>query len=94
MAQRLRGEEIVTIQVLARKGQNHCEIARALGITEGAVRYQLKRLAEGRDDGRKSRCFKAEALGAVIDHWVEAHRASESKRPVNVRELFEHLVSE
>jgi hypothetical protein len=36
MPRRLREEEVVTVQVLAEKGQNHCEIARVLGITEGA----------------------------------------------------------
>jgi hypothetical protein len=43
MARRLRGEEVMTIRVLAEKGQNHCEIARTLGVTEGAVRYRPRR---------------------------------------------------
>ena len=94
MAQRLRGEEIVTIRVLAEKGQNNCRIAEAMGITEGAVRYQLKRLAEGSRDGRKERRFKAAEVGAVIEHWVETHRATGTKRPVNVKDLYEHLVRE
>ena len=46
MPVRLRREEIVTIEVLAEKGQNHCEIARTLGVTEGTVRYHLRRAAE------------------------------------------------
>jgi len=45
MPVRLRREEIVTIQVLAEKGQNHCEIGRRLGVTEGTVRYHLRRAA-------------------------------------------------
>jgi transposase len=92
MGRRLRREEIVTIQVLAEKGQNHCQIARALGVTEGTVRYHLKRQAEGAEDGRKERPFKAEALAEVINCW-HADRA-EGRRPVNVRELWEHLVRE
>lgn len=92
MARRLRREERVTIQVLAEKGQNHCEIARALGVSEGAVRYHLKRQAEGATDGRAEQPFKAEALSAVIAHW-HAERA-DTRRPVNVRELWEHLVRE
>lgn len=39
MARRLSKEEVATIRVLAETGQNHCEIARTLGATEGAVRY-------------------------------------------------------
>ena len=56
----------MTIQVLARNGQNHCAIARTLGISEGTVRYQLRRQAEGREDGRKNRRFKAEGFASVI----------------------------
>ncbi len=43
------------------------------------MRYQRRRLAEEVEDGRKNKPFKAEA-GA--------------KRPVNVQELYEHLVTE
>lgn len=68
MARRLCGEEIVTIRVLARKGQTNSEIARTLGVSEGTIRYQKKRLAEDRDDGRTGRRFKAEAYDQVIDH--------------------------
>ena len=92
MPGRLSQEEIVTIQVLAKKGQNHCAIARTLGVTEGTVRYHLRRAAEGAQDGRKSKEFKAEAMAAVIAAWHEER--AESKRPINVQELYEHLVEE
>jgi hypothetical protein len=36
-------------------------MARALGVTEGAVRHHLRRLAEGREDGR-GKPFRAESL--------------------------------
>jgi len=92
MGMRLSKEEVVTIRVLAEKGQNHCEIARTLGVTEGAVRYQLRRQAEGAEDGRKDRPFKAESMEAVITAWF-AERADD-ERPVNVQDLWEHLVDE
>lgn len=89
MAKRLSEEEVVTIRTLAAKGQNHCEIARTLGITEGAVRYRLRKAAEEREDGRaKSR--HAEQYAAVIDWWDEEH---DGDRPVNVKELYEFLVT-
>ena len=91
-ARRLSKEEVVSIGVLAERGQNHCEIARTLGVTEGAVRYHLKRQAEGASDGRKERPFKAEAAGLVIDAWFAEH--ADDERPVNVTELWEHLVDE
>lgn len=92
MATRLRGEEVVTIHVLAEKGQNHCSIARTLGVTEGAVRYHLRRRAAAATDGRKDRSFRAEVLSSVVAAWYEVRR--EAKRPVNVLELYEHLVEE
>jgi transposase len=92
MPRRLRKEEVVTVQVLAEKGQNHCEIGRVLGVTEGTVRYHLRRAAAGVEDGRKQRVFKAGRLGEVIAAWFAAH--AERARPVNVAELFEHLVAE
>jgi len=92
MPRRLRKEEVVTVQVLAEKGQNHCEIGRVLGVTEGTVRYHLRRAAAGAEDGRKQRLFKAEPLAEVVAAWFAAH--AERERPVNVSELFDHLVAE
>jgi transposase len=94
MGERLSREEVVTIQVLARKGQNNCEIARTLGVTEGAVRYQRRRAAEEAEDGRKNKPYKAEAAAEVIGHWHDVREEAGAKRPVNVQELYEHLVAE
>jgi len=92
MPLRLTKEEVVTMRVLTEKGQNHCEIARTLGVTEGTVRYHLRRAAEGAVDGRGQRSFQAESMSAVIAAW-HGERQGE-KRPVNVQELHEHLVAE
>jgi transposase len=92
MPSRLRREDVVTIQVLSEKGQNHCEIARVLGITEGTVRYHLRRAQAQAGDGRKGKVFLAESHAAVIAGWFEAH--ADRPRPVNVQELYEHLVRE
>jgi transposase len=91
MSRRLREEEVVTLQVLAEKGQAHCEIARVLGISEGAVRYRLRRAAAGARDRRQDRSFKAEAVAEVIAEWFASR--SDRERPVNVAELYEHLVA-
>lgn len=87
---RLRREEVVTIQVLSEKGVSNTEIGRKLGVTEGDVRYHVKRT--GLPDGRKNKHFLAEGFAGAIAHWVQsvAHLA----RPVNVLDLFEHLVHE
>lgn len=72
MPRRLRKEEVVTVQVLAEKGQNHCEIGRVLGVTGGTVRYHLRRAAAGAEDRRKQRVFKAGGLSEVIAAWFAA----------------------
>jgi DNA-binding NarL/FixJ family response regulator len=50
----LRREEIVTINVLSGKGENNCQVARLLGVSEGTVRYHLRRTASGSIDGRSN----------------------------------------
>jgi len=78
---RLREEEIVTIQVLAQKGVPKTEVARQLGVSEGTVRYHLRRQAAGAVDGRKDKVFRAATREAVIAHWMEERR--EAPRPVS-----------
>jgi transposase len=92
MARRLRAEEVVTIRVLAEQGSNHCEIARTLGVTEGTVRYHLRRTAEGTEDGRRRQPYRAERLSEVIALWMELHEGG--RRPPNLLELHEYLVAE
>lgn len=87
---RLRTEEVVSIQVLARKGMKKTAIAQTLGVTEGTVRYHLRRAA-AIPDGR-SKPFKAEQVAERIRAWHEARK--DDSRPVNLRELHEHLVTE
>ncbi len=45
-------EARMTIKTLASKEVSHSEIARMLGVTEGAVRYQVRRMQAGAVDGR------------------------------------------
>lgn len=96
MAPKLSAEEIVTLQVLKSKGQSNTRIARTLGVSEGAVRYHLRR--HGRPDGRQDKPRKAAPLAEVIDHWVfsqqPAARDGEPLRPVNIRALFDWLALE
>jgi len=82
----------VTIEVLAEHGESRRSIARRLGVSEGTVRYHLRRQGEEAVDGRSEKPFRAEAAAAVIADWFEQRR--ESLRPVNVVDLFEHLVAE
>lgn len=87
---RLTKEEVVSIGVLSTRGFNNCEIARTLEVSEGTVRYHRNRLAEGAVDGRSKQPFQAESKAELIRLWFEDHE--EDKRPVNVRDLYEHLL--
>jgi transposase len=98
MPGKLSPEELVTLITLSEKGQPNAQIARTLGVTEGAVRYHLRRAAAGATDGRRGKPHKADPLAHVIDHWVHDGRpavAGEAPpRPNNIRALYDHLVHE
>lgn len=90
MPRRLRQEEIVTIRVLADRNESQSGIARILGVTEGTVRYHLRRAAEGAVDGRKNKPRLASSVAEVIEQWI-AGKKEESARPINVLELYDFL---
>ena len=70
---KLRKDDVVTIHVLKDKGESNARIARVLGVTEGAVRYHLRRRERACEDGRKRR-FLIEQLGLaeVAQSWWSA----------------------
>jgi transposase len=84
---RLTREEVVTLQVLVRKGVSRRQVARQLKISEGTVRYHERR--EGQPDRRAEKPFRAGRLAPVIAAWFREHSGD---RPVNILELYEHLV--
>lgn len=95
MAPKLTPEEIVTLQVLKDKGQSQSQIAQTLGVTEGTVRYHLRR--HGRQDGRKNKPKKAAPWTDAIDLWVVQHQPAApgaSDRPLCVQALFDWLRAE
>jgi transposase len=91
----LRSEEIVTIEVLDDKGVAKTEIARTLGVTEGTVRYHLKRRAKEAVDGRRWP-FKAAKHAGVIEEWFRDPKDGGTKErdEVNVVALYEQLALE
>lgn len=96
MAPKLTPEERVTLAVLKRKGQANTQIAQALGITEAAVRYHLRR--QGTPDGRTNKPRKADRLREAIGHWVLVNQPAAPgdgpPRPVNVQALYDWLRQE
>ena len=79
----------MTIKTLAAKGMPKRRIARELSLSEGTVRYHLRRLAAGANDGRARQQCRASAYRAAIDHWLEQHGAA----PTNVAALHDWLVA-
>jgi len=97
MPRKLSEEEIVTLNTLKQKGMSNVQVGRTLGMTEGAVRYQVRRAADLRPDGRKQKPWKAFVVAEAIDYWMQDHQrrhASWGSRPVNVQALHAWLAGE
>ena len=86
----------MTIEVLQERGQSHRQTARLLGVSEGAVRYHLRRAREGAAVGRQkpSRITQL-GLVEVVDHWWQAQvEILGQERPPSVQLLHEFLRAE
>ena len=87
---KLNLEARMTISTLTAKGVSNCEIARMLGITEGSVRYQVRRMKCGAVDGRSRQESKTAALAEAVEHW----RKARAEGVLNLAALHDWLVSE
>ena len=84
---RLDPEARMTIKTLAARGTTRSDIARLLGVTEGAVRHHLRRMAAGVADGRSLRPMRAESQAGAIEHW----RSQQGEGAVNLAALHAWL---
>ena len=91
---KLSEDEVVTIQVLKEKGETNSAIALRLGVTEGAVRYRLRRRAAGAKDGRrKVSLIDRLGLTEVVEHWWKTQQETlPAGRPPNIQALWAFLV--
>ena len=92
---KLGKDQIVSIAVLNKHGQSHCATARLLGVTEGTVRYHLRRKASSAQDGRK-KTFLIEELGLAeaIEQWWASQLGGDKDRPPSVELLLRYLQEE
>lgn len=88
---KLAGEDVVTLETLAARGVPNREIARLLNVSEGSVRYHLRRKAQGASDGRARQARRAEAFREAIDAYLAA---LSERAPSNVADLHAYLVRE
>jgi transposase len=92
----LTREQIVTIEVLQKRGQSQRQTARILGVSEGAARYHLRRARDDAADGRR-KPSRIEQLGLAdaVAHWWHAQaEALGQERPPSVLLLQEFLRDE
>jgi transposase len=90
MAGKLELEARMTIKTLQERGSTKSWIARTLGVTEGAVRYHLRRQAAGAEDGRTGKPHLASGWREAIATWF----ASRTGVAVNLVALHGWLVAE
>lgn len=88
---KLSREDRMTIQALSDRGQSNRELARLLGVTEGAVRYHQRRHAEAAGDGRARQPLLAAGYHDAIAAWLAA---ADEPAPSNVAALYAWLVAE
>ena len=79
----------MTIKTLAARGVPKREIGRQLSLSEGTVRYHLRRMAKGAADGRAKQRRRAEAVAEPIEWWLSQPDAGR-----NLAALHEWLVAE
>jgi transposase len=87
---RLDREARMTIKSLTQRGVCKSEVARLLGVTEGAVRYHSRRMAGSAVDGRTLQKPKAQSYAEAIEHW----RTSHAGEGVNLAALHAWLLAE
>lgn len=80
----------MTIKTLASKGLAKRAIARQLSLSEGTVRYHLRRIAAKASDGRARQVRRAAAHQEAIAHWMSAR----GEGALNVAALHEWLIRE
>lgn len=76
------------IMKLKRAGMSNCELARKLGVSEGTIRYRLKR--KGKEDGRKNKYSKVSNFKSAIGIWVSEY--CDHPKKTSVKSLYQTLV--
>lgn len=81
----------MTIKTLAQKGVSNREVARMLSVSEGSVRYHLKRIEADSIDGRAKQQQLAAHYAEAIEVWRNSFDPDD---PINLTLLHEWLVRE
>jgi transposase len=93
---KLRDEDVMAAEVMERRGRSIRGLARDFEVDESTLRYRLRRLRGGVEDGRRRQLEACAVLGEVIGAWMEAQQeeVEAGRRPSPVMALYEQLVVE
>ena len=86
---RLTPEQARFIVDLKRLRISNVEIAHKLGISEGAVRYRIKRHKSGQEDRRRYKYSQLNSFHECIDSWIKDYQDS-TRRPT-LKALYQLL---
>ncbi|MEN8184277.1 MAG: IS21 family transposase [Myxococcota bacterium] len=93
---KLGKEQVMVAEGMTRRGTSIRQVAGQLGVTEGAVRYRLKKRAAGEVvDGRSNQPTAVDGFEDVVHgllERVECARLTGEGRPVQARLIYELLV--
>ena len=70
-AMKISVDEIDFIIKMKKLEYSNCEIARKLEVTEGTIRYRIKRHVSGKGDGRKEKVSDLDRYFSIIKQWEE-----------------------
>jgi len=84
----IRQAEDITILTLKTHGASNRSIARQLNVSEGTIRYRVKR--KGSVDGRTKRPSCFDRFRPFIQGWIENHE--EGKRRPSLKVMYERLL--
>jgi transposase len=88
-------EQVMVAKGLHERGTSMRRLAKPLGVSDGTVRYRLKRLERGGADGRSNQPTAVdgyEAAIAAIQERLGDARLTGRGRPVAARQIYELLV--
>ncbi|MEX2552334.1 MAG: IS21 family transposase, partial [Actinomycetota bacterium] len=93
---KLSKEQIMVGAEMAQRGTSVRQVARQLGVTEGALRYRLKqRAADPKPDGRSLQPTSVdefeEAVAGILE-GLDCRRVTGEGRPVQARAVYRRLV--
>lgn len=79
-SKRLSPETVHFIMMMKKVKYSNCEIARRVGVTEGAIRYRIKREESGSRDLRREKRSVLDSYSSVIMEWISSYEG-DRRRP-------------